>query len=107
MDAPRRLAGIEGRLFERLARGQLLLLVGYGFHDPNLRWIWTKLRDLRVAPVGWFLELGTSTDLDRATVDMDRIARVDLNASDPDHPPELLDFVRSLADRCERELGGR
>jgi hypothetical protein len=26
---------------------------------------------------------------------------------DPDHPPELLDFVRSLADRCERELGGR
>ncbi|HEX9050530.1 MAG TPA: hypothetical protein VF841_08370 [Anaeromyxobacter sp.] len=44
--------------------GRELLLVGYGFNDPNMRWIWAKLRDLEVPPVGWFLELG-----DRATLD--------------------------------------
>jgi hypothetical protein len=85
--------------------GREVLLIGYGFNDPNMRWIWTKLRDLEVPPVGWFLELGTSTDLERATVEMDRIARVDLHARDPDHPPELLEFLGALADRCERELG--
>ncbi|WP_242371992.1 MULTISPECIES: SIR2 family protein [Anaeromyxobacter] len=85
--------------------GREILLVGYGFNDPNLRWLWTKLRDLRVPPVGWFLELGTSTDLERATVAMDRIGRVDLNAADPVHPTELLAFLEELASRCERELG--
>src|SRR5512138_3712544 len=85
--------------------GREILLVGYGFNDPNLRWIWTKLRDLEVPPAGWLLELGASTDLERATVEMDRIARVDLEARDPDHPPELLAFLSALADRCERELG--
>ncbi|WP_242340575.1 MULTISPECIES: SIR2 family protein [unclassified Anaeromyxobacter] len=85
--------------------GREILLVGYGFNDPNLRWLWTKLRDLRVPPVGWFLELGTSTDLERATVAMDRIGRVDLNAADPLHPRELLAFLEELASRCERELG--
>lgn len=84
--------------------GREILLVGYGFNDPNMRWIWTKLRDLRVPPVGWFLELGASTDLERATVAMDRIERVDLNASDPVHPPELLAFLEDLAARCEAEL---
>jgi hypothetical protein len=86
--------------------GREILLVGYGFNDPNLRWIWTKLRDLEVPPAGWLLELGASTDLERATVEMDRIGRIDLEASDPDHPPELLSFLRSLAERCEHELGG-
>jgi hypothetical protein len=85
--------------------GREILLVGYGFNDPNLRWIWTKLRDLRVPPVGWFLELGASSDLERATVAMDRIGRVDLHASDPVHPPELLAFLEDLASWCERELG--
>jgi hypothetical protein len=87
--------------------GREILLVGYGFNDPNMRWFWTKLRDLRVPPVGWFLELGASTDLERATVAMDRIERVDLNASDPVHPPELLAFLEDLAARCEAELGPR
>ena len=87
--------------------GREILLVGYGFNDPNLRWIWTKLRDLRVPPVGWFLELGASTDLERATVAMDGIERVDLDASDPVHPPELLEFLEDLAARCEAELGPR
>jgi hypothetical protein len=87
--------------------GREILLVGYGFADPNMRWIWTKLRDLEVAPVGWFLELGTSTDLERATMELDRIVRVDLEAADPDHPPELLEFLGALAERCERELAGR
>jgi hypothetical protein len=87
--------------------GREILLVGYGFNDPNMRWIWTKLRDLRVPPVGWFLELGASTDLERATVAMDRIERVDLNASDPVHPAELLTFLEDLAARCEAELGPR
>lgn len=84
--------------------GRELLLVGYGFNDPNLRWIWTKLRDLEVLPVAWFLELGASSDLELATFEQDRIVRVDLEASDPDHPPELLAFLERLASRCEREL---
>lgn len=86
------------------AVGRELLLVGYGFNDPNMRWIWTKLRDLEVLPVSWFLELGTSTDLELATFELDRIARVDLCASDPVHPPELLAFLGALADRCEAAL---
>jgi SIR2-like domain len=86
--------------------GREVLLVGYGFADPNMRWIWTKLRDLEVAPVGWFLQLGAATDLERATMELDRIVRVDLETRDPDHPPELLDFLRALVERCERELGG-
>ena len=86
--------------------GREVLLVGYGFADPNMRWIWAKLRDLRVPPVGWFLELGRSTDLDRASVAMDRIERVDLDCEDRDRPPELLAFLGDLASRCERELGG-
>jgi hypothetical protein len=85
--------------------GRELLLVGYGFNDPNMRWIWTKLRDLEVPPVGWFIELGSSSDLERATMEMDGIVRVDLETDDPDRPPELLDFLGALADRCERELG--
>jgi SIR2-like domain len=87
--------------------GRELLLVGYGFNDPNMRWIWTKLRDLEVPPVGWFVELGVSTDLERATMEMDRIRRVDLHARDPDRPQELLAFLGDLVSRCERELGPR
>jgi hypothetical protein len=81
--------------------GREILLVGYGFADPNMRWIWTKLRDLEVPPVGWFLELGTSTDLERATMELDGIVRVDLETGDPDHPPELLEFLGDLVERCE------
>jgi hypothetical protein len=84
--------------------GREILLVGYGFNDPNMRWIWTKLRDLEVLPVSYFLELGASTDLEIATFEMDRIVRVDLEAIDPDHPPELLAFLEALVERCEREL---
>lgn len=87
--------------------GREILLVGYGFADPNMRWIWTKLRDLEVAPVGWFVELGTSSDLDRATMELERIVRVDLESDEPQHPPELLDLLGSLAERCERALGRR
>jgi hypothetical protein len=87
--------------------GRELLLVGYGFNDPNMRWIWAKLRDLEVPPVGWFLELGASSDLERATMELDGIVRVDLEAEDADRPRELLDFLRALADQCERELGPR
>jgi hypothetical protein len=87
--------------------GRELLLVGYGFADPNMRWIWTKLRDLEVAPLGWFVELGASSDLERATMALESIARVDLETDDPLHPPELLDFLGGLAERCERELGRR
>ncbi len=86
------------------AVGREILLVGYGFNDPNMRWIWTKLRDLEVAPRAWFLELGASTDLELASFELDRVVRVDLEASDPVHPPELLDFLSALAERCEREL---
>jgi hypothetical protein len=85
--------------------GREVLLVGYGFADPNMRWIWTKLRDLRVPPVGWFLELGRSTDLDRATVEMDRIERIDLDCGERERPPELLAFLEELVVRCERVLG--
>jgi hypothetical protein len=86
--------------------GREILLVGYGFADPNMRWIWTKLRDLEVAPIGWFLEPGASTDLERATMELDRIVRVDLETAEPDRPPELLAFLAGLVDRCERELEG-
>jgi hypothetical protein len=89
------------------AVGRELLLVGYGFNDPNMRWIWTKLRDLEVLPLGWFLELGGSTDLELAAFEMDRIVRVDLEASDPLHPPELLRFLGALVERCEAELSPR
>jgi hypothetical protein len=85
--------------------GRQLLLVGYGFNDPNMRWIWTKLRDLEVPPVGWFLELGSSTDLERASMEMDRIVRIDLEAADPERPRELLELLGALAARAERELG--
>jgi hypothetical protein len=84
--------------------GRELLLVGYGFNDPNMRWIWTKLRDLEVPPVGWFLELGASTDLERATMEMDGIVRIDLETSDLDHPPELLEFLGDLVARCEQGI---
>lgn len=84
--------------------GREVLLVGYGFADPNMRWIWTKLRDLGVLPVGWFLEIGASTDLERTTFEMDRIARVDLEAGDADRPGELLEFLEALVGRCERGL---
>ncbi len=87
--------------------GRELLLVGYGFNDPNMRWIWAKLRDLEVPPVGWFLELGASTDLERATMELDGIVRVDLEAEDAERPRELLAFLQRLVDRCERELGDR
>jgi hypothetical protein len=87
--------------------GREVLLVGYGFNDPNVRWIWTKLRDLDVLPVGWFLELRASSDLDRASFEMDRIARVDLESEDPDRPKELLDFLGALVERCERDLAPR
>jgi hypothetical protein len=85
--------------------GRELLLVGYGFADPNMRWIWTRLRDLEVAPVGWFVEVGTSTDLDRVTMELDRIVRVDLETDEPERPPELLELLGGLVERCERELG--
>ena len=42
-----------------------VLPVGDSFSDPNVRWIWTKLGDLGVRPVGGFLEIGASSD--RAT----------------------------------------
>lgn len=62
------------------------------------------LRDLEVPPAGWLIELGTSTDLERATWEMDHVVRVDLGAEDPDRPRELLELAEALADRCEREL---
>jgi hypothetical protein len=89
------------------AMGRELLLVGYGFNDPNLRWIWAKLRDLRVPPRAWYLEIGASTDLERATFEMDRIVRVDLEARDPSRPAELLAFLQGLAGRCEADLWPR
>jgi hypothetical protein len=87
--------------------GRELLLVGYGFNDPNMRWIWAKLRDLEVPPVGWLLEPGSSSDLERVTMEMDGIVRVDLDTDEPDRPPELLHLLEALARRCERELGPR
>lgn len=86
------------------AVGREILLVGYGFNDPNMRWIWTKLRDLDVLPAAWFLEIGASSDLELATFEMDRIVRVDLEAEDPERPAELLDFLGALLERCERDL---
>ena len=40
-------------------------------------------------------------------MELDRIERVDLESDDPDRPPELLDFLGALVERCERELGPR
>jgi hypothetical protein len=81
--------------------GREVLLVGYSFSDPNVRWLWTKLRDLDVMPVAYFLELGASTDLDVAYFLKDRVYRVDLHARDLDTPRELLDFLEALLARCE------
>jgi hypothetical protein len=53
--------------------GREVLLVGYSFSDPNVRWLWTKLRDLDVLPVAHFLELGVSSDLDVAYFLKDKI----------------------------------
>ncbi len=79
--------------------GREVLLVGYSFSDPNVRWLWAKLRDLAVPPVAYFLELGVSTDLDIAYFLKDRVHRVDLHARDPDRPQELLEFLDALLDR--------
>ena len=85
--------------------GREILLVGYGFNDPNMRWIWTKLRDLAVPPVGWFLELGESTDLERATVaDGPDPARGPQRRRSATTRRELLEFLEELP-RCERALG--
>jgi hypothetical protein len=82
--------------------GREVLLVGYSFSDPNVRWLWNKLRELRVLPVAYFLELGTSTDLDVAYFLEKRVHRIDLHARDCDRPRELLDFLGALLERCER-----
>jgi hypothetical protein len=84
--------------------GREILLVGYSFSDPNVRWIWTKLRDLRVLPVGYFLEVGESTDLDIAYFHKDRVVRVDLRAADRQNPTEVLEFLQALLARCERDV---
>jgi hypothetical protein len=81
--------------------GRVLLLIGYSFSDPNLRWIWTKLRDLAVLPRAYFLELGESSDLDIAHFQKDQVVRVDLKASDLHHPVELTQFLQALLDRCQ------
>ena len=80
--------------------GREVLLVGYSFSDPNVRWLWTKLRDLDVLPVAHFLELGASTDLDVAYYLKDRVHRIDLHARDRDSPRELLEFLEQLLARC-------
>jgi hypothetical protein len=85
--------------------GREILLVGYGFADPNMRWIWRKLHDLRVLPVSYFLEIGASTDLEVATFELDRMVRVDLEATDLDRPAELLAFLEALLARCEAPPG--
>jgi hypothetical protein len=87
--------------------GRELLLVGYGLNDPNMRWIWAKLRELEVPPVGWLLEPGSSTDLERVAMERDGVVRVDLDTGAPDRPPELLRLLDALADRCERALAPR
>jgi SIR2-like protein len=87
--------------------GRELLLLGYSFSDPNVRWLWTKLRDLAVLPPAWFLELGASTDLDVAYFIKDRVTRLDLEATDARRPRELLDFLERLLERCETAVGGR
>jgi hypothetical protein len=79
--------------------GRELLLVGYSFSDPNVRWLWTKLRDLAVLPPAWFLELGESTDLDLAYFLKDRVTRIDLRAGDFERPRELLEFLERLLGR--------
>jgi SIR2-like domain len=84
--------------------GREILLVGYSFSDPNVRWIWTKLRDLKVLPVGYFLEVGESSDLDIAYFSKDRVVRVDLHAADRQNPTEVLEFLEELVARCEREI---
>jgi hypothetical protein len=81
--------------------GRELLLLGYSFSDPNVRWLWTKLRDLAVLPPAWLLELGASTDLDLAYFLKDRVTRVDLRAADRDQPRELLELLERLLARCE------
>jgi SIR2-like domain len=85
--------------------GRELLLVGYSFSDPNVRWLWTKLSDLDVLPVAHFLELGVSTDLDIAYFLKNRVHRVDLHARDPDRPQELLDFLDALLSRVRPRAG--
>ena len=85
--------------------GRELLLLGYSFSDPNVRWLWTKLRDLGVLPLACFVELGESTDLDVAYFLKDRVTRIDLRAEDREHPPELLDLLERLLARCEKVSG--
>jgi hypothetical protein len=80
--------------------GREVLLVGYSFSDPNVRWLWNKLRELGVLPVAHFLELGASTDLDVAYFLKDRVYRIDLHAHDHDSPEELLQFLEALLARC-------
>ncbi len=87
--------------------GRALLLVGYSFSDPNLRWLWTKLRDLQVLPTGYFIELGESSDLDIAYFEKDQMVRVDLRVADRDDPVELLDFLGAVLDGCRREVAER
>jgi hypothetical protein len=82
--------------------GREVLLVGYSFSDPNVRWLWNKLRELGVLPVAHFLELGTSTDLDVAYFLEKRVHCIDLHARDRDGPRELLDFLGALLGRCGR-----
>jgi hypothetical protein len=82
--------------------GRELLLLGYSFSDPNVRWLWTKLRDLGVLPLACFVELGESTDLDVAYFLKDRVTRIDLRAEDREHPPELVELLERLLARCER-----
>jgi hypothetical protein len=81
--------------------GREVLLLGYSFSDPNVRWLWTKLRDLDVLPVAYFLELGASTDLDVAYFLKDRVYRIDLHARDLESPRELLEFLEALLALCE------
>jgi hypothetical protein len=82
--------------------GRELLLLGYSFSDPNVRWLWTKLRDLGVLPLACFVELGESTDLDVAYFTKDRVTRIDLRAHDREHPQELLELLDRLLARCRR-----
>jgi hypothetical protein len=86
--------------------GRELLLLGYSFSDPNVRWLWTKLRDLGVLPLACFVELGESTDLDVAYFLKDRVTRIDLRAKDREHPPELLQLLEQLLARCEGATPG-
>ena len=80
--------------------GREVLLVGYSFSDPNVRSLWSKLRDLDVLPVAHFLELGISTDLDVAYFLGKRVRRIDLHAQERESPRELLAFLRALLERC-------